>query len=87
MYLIAREFGMRALTRDHNRAALGIHFDGVMISGFERQKEERAQHFDHVVVGMLIVVEQDYMEERLKTLSVVSSGLRSSGGGWQPFKW
>ena len=42
----------------------------MLIGGFERQKEQRAQHFDDVIVGVIVVVEQDDVIERLKTLGV-----------------
>jgi len=87
MDLIAREFGVRTLTGDHNSTAFSIHLDGVLIGGFKGQKEERSQHFDDVVVRMVVVVQQNDMEQRLQTLGVVGSGFWSSRGGWQPFKW
>ena len=81
MDLIARKFGVRTLTGDHDGAACGIHLDGVLIGGFERQKEQRPQHFDHVIVGVIVVVKQDDVEQRLETLGVVSSGFWSSRWG------
>ena len=57
MDLIAREFGVRTLTSDYDGAASGVHLDGVLISGFEGQEEERSQHFNHVVVGVVVIIE------------------------------
>ena len=83
MDLVARVFGLRALTRDDNRAPCGIHLHSVLIGGFERQEEERAQHFHHVIVGVLVVVKQDDVVERREAFAFGSSRFRSGRGDWQ----
>ena len=83
MDLIARVLGLRAFTSDDNRAPSGIHLHRVLISSFERQEKQRAQHLYHVVVGVLVVVEQDHVVERRKPFAFESSGFRSSGGDCQ----
>ena len=91
MDLIAREFSVRPLTGDYDGAAFGVHLDGVLIGGFEGQKEECSQHFDYVIVGMVVVVEQNDVEQLLEALGIAGSGFWISGGGWQPsngrMKW
>ncbi len=84
MNLIARVFGLRALTRDDNRAPGGIHLHGVLIGGFERQEEQRSQHFHHVIVGVLVVIEQDDVVKGCEAFAFESSGFRNSGGDSQP---
>lgn len=84
MDLIARVFGLRALTRDDDCAPGGIHLHRVLIGGFYRQEEQRTQHFHHVIVGVLVVIEQDDMVERREAFAFGSSGFRSSRGDWQP---
>ena len=83
MDLVARVFGLRALTRYNDRAPGGIHLHSVLIGGFERQKEQRSQHFHHVIVGVLIVIEQDNVVEGREAFAFKSSGFRSSGGDCQ----
>ena len=83
MDLIPRVFGLWALTRDDDRAPRGIHLHGVLIGGFERQEEQRAQHFHHVIVGVLVVIEQDDVVEGREAFAFESSGFRSSGGDCQ----
>jgi hypothetical protein len=83
MDLVARVFGLRELTRDDDRAPRRIYLHGVLISGFEGQEKERAQHFDHVIVGVLVVIEQDDVVEGREAFAFESSGFRSSGGDCQ----
>jgi len=83
MDLIARIFGLRALTRDDNRAPGGIHFHSVLIGGFDRQEEQRTQHFHHVIVGVLVVIEQDDVVEGREAFAFESSGFWTSGGDCQ----
>ena len=87
MDLVAREFGMRTLASDHDGAAFGVDLDGVLIGGFDGQEKQGAQHFDDVVIGVIVVVQQDDVVERLEALGVLSTGFWNSRGGWQPFKW
>jgi hypothetical protein len=81
--LIPRVFGLRALTRDDNRAPSGIHLHSMLICGFDREEEQRTQHFHDVIVGVLVVIEQDDMVERREAFAFGGSGFRSSGGDWQ----
>jgi len=84
MDLVARVFSLRALTRDHNCAPRRIHLDGMLIGGFDRQEEQRAQHLHHVIVGVLVVIEQDDVVERREAFAFESSGFRSRRGDCQP---
>ena len=83
MDLVARVFGLRALTRNDNRAPRRIHLHSVLVGGFKRQKEQRAQHLDHVIVGVLVVIEQDDVVEGREAFAFESSGFRSSSGDCQ----
>jgi hypothetical protein len=87
MDLVACEFGVRSLAGDDDGAAFGVDFDGVLIGGFERQEEERSEHFNNVVIGVVVIIEQDDVVERLETLGVVRSGFWRSCGSWQAIKW
>ena len=62
--LIPRKFGLRQFAGDHNRSARPVNFDGVLKSPFLRVKEQLLQHLDDIVVGVLIIVEQDHMKQR-----------------------
>ena len=84
MNLVARVFGLRALTRDDHRAPRGINLHSVLIGGFERQEEQRAKHLDDVIVGVLVVIEQDNVVEGREAFAFESSGFRSSRGDCQP---
>jgi hypothetical protein len=84
MDLIAPVFGLRTFARDDDRAPRGIHLHRVLIGAFERQEEQRTQHLHHVIVGVLVVVEQDDVVERREAFDFGCSGFRSSGGDWQP---
>jgi hypothetical protein len=84
MNLIACVFGLRALTRDDDRAAGGIHLNSVLIGGFDRQEEQRAQHFHHVIVGVLVIIQQDDVVKGCEAFAFESSGFRSRGGDCQP---
>jgi len=81
--LIARELGLRTFTRDHDRTALSIHLYGMLVSGFDRQKEQRPQHLHHVIVGVLVVIEEDDVVERGEAVALGSSGLWSGRGDGQ----
>ena len=81
--LVAGEFGLRELAGDDDGASTGIHLDGMLIRGFEREAEQRPQHFYHVIVGMLVVIEQDDVVEWREAFGFGSSGVRSGDRGWQ----
>src|SRR5579864_7382191 len=83
MDLIARVFGLRTLTCDDNRAPRSIYLHSVLIGGFERQEEQRTQHLDDVIVGVLVVIEEDNIVERREAFAFESSGFRSSRGDCQ----
>ena len=83
MDLVARVFSLRALTRDHNRAPRGIHLHSMLIRGFDRQEEQRAQHLHDVIVGVLVVIEQDDVVKGREAFAFESSGFRSSRGDCQ----
>ena len=83
MDLVARILGLEALARDHNRAPGGVHLHSVLVGGFERQEEQRSQHLDDVIVGVLVVIEQDDVVEGREAFAFGSSGFRSSGGDCQ----
>src|SRR5579862_8302236 len=57
--LVASELGLRLLARNNDSAAATVDFLGVPESLLERKDEEHLQHFDHVVVTVIVIVEQD----------------------------
>jgi len=83
MDLVPPVFGLWALTCHDDRAPRGIHLHRVLIRGFYRQEEQRAQHFHYIIVGVLVVIEQDDVVERREAFGFESSGFRSSRGDWQ----
>lgn len=58
MNLIASKFRFGTFTRDHNCLARCVDFDGVPESNCYRQDKQLLKHFNHVVIRVLIVVEQ-----------------------------
>lgn len=57
MDLALGELGFRQLARDQHRAPAPVHFFGVVVSLVQREDENVLEHFDDVVVGMIVVVE------------------------------
>src|ERR1051326_7733069 len=58
MNLVAREFRLRQLTSDQHGAPAGINFLRMPIGLIERKDKNLLQHFDHVVIGVVVVIEQ-----------------------------
>ena len=83
MDLVAGKFGLRKLTGDYDGTALSVHFDRMLIGGFERQKEQRSQHFHHVIVSVLVVIQQYDVVEGREAFTFESSSFRSSRGDCQ----
>ena len=63
MNLIASELGLFALAGHDDGAAGGIDFDRVLERGFGRDAKNRGQHFDHVIVGVVVVVQKHHVEK------------------------
>src|ERR1700733_1551332 len=82
--LVARKLGLGQLAGDDDGPSGCIHFDGVLEGDILGHQEELLQHFDYVVVGMLIVVEEnDVIQGRmfLELLPFLGGGEDRRGGG------
>jgi hypothetical protein len=77
--LIAAELGLIAFASHDDGAAGGVDFDRVAISDLGRHHEYLAEHFDDVIVGVIVVIEQDDVEQR-RQLSFIA---RFAGGAWR----
>src|SRR5579872_2916952 len=65
MNLIAAEFGLVELAGHDDGAAGGVNLHGVLEGVGFREGEKLLEHLDHVLVGVLVVVEQhDVVEWR-----------------------
>jgi hypothetical protein len=62
--LVSGVFRFGKFADDEGRAADGIDFLCVAEGLFEAEKEDLLQHFDHVVVAVIVIVEQDDAIER-----------------------
>jgi len=60
--LIARELGCRPLAGDDDGASGRIDLHGVLKGGFRGEEKELLKHLDHIVVCVLIIIEQDYVK-------------------------
>jgi len=49
----------------------------------DRQKEQRPQHFHYVIVGMLVIVEENDVKERREAFAFESASFRSGRGDCQ----
>src|SRR5271157_58534 len=62
--LVAREFRVRQFADDQNRAAATVHFFGVPVGLIQGEDEDPLEHLDHVVVGVIVVVQEHDPVER-----------------------
>ena len=80
MNLVAAELGLGAFAGDDDGAACGIYFDGVAEGGLDREAEDLDEHLDHVVVGVLVIVEQHDVEKRGELFALLGAGFGQGGG-------
>jgi len=73
MDLIASKFGLLALASHHYGPARGVHFHGMAERDFGRQTKDLSQHFNHVIIGMLVIVEKHHVEKRSEVFSLLLS--------------
>jgi len=65
MDLIPRKFRFWQFAGDEDSSSARIHLFGVPIGLIERKDEDLLKHLDHVVVGVVVIVEQhDAIERR-----------------------
>src|ERR1039457_4415944 len=57
--LVAGEFGLAQLAGDEHGASGAIHFLGVAVGLVEGEDEDFLEHFDDVIIGMIVVIEED----------------------------
>ena len=65
MHLISLELGFFQFAGNENGCALRIDFHRVPKGGALRHSEDLLEHLNDVVVGVILVVEQDHVIERL----------------------
>lgn len=75
------EFGGLQLRRQHDRALGRIHFDGVLKCLVPGHEKKLLQHLDDVVVGMLVVVQQDYVVKLGVLVVLAGFGIRERQDG------
>jgi hypothetical protein len=82
MDLIAGKLGFRQLAGNQDCASGGIHLFRMMKGLFEGENKDLLQHLDHIVVAVIVVIEQHDAIER--TLDVPLRELQAwSGGGYK----
>lgn len=59
MDLIAGVFGLAEFAGDEDGAAGAVYFFGVPVGLVEGENEDLLQHFDDVIVGVIVVIEED----------------------------
>ncbi len=59
MNLVAFQLGMLLARGQHNHPSRRIDFPGQLIALLARIAEELLQHGDHVIIGVIIIVQQD----------------------------
>src|SRR6185437_8445594 len=78
--LIALQLSVFLARGQHDHAAAGIHFHRHQIRRLEGMSEQLLQHTDDVVVGMVVIVEQDHVVGRLPFGSLLRIGLGCRDG-------
>ncbi len=81
MNLVSLQFGMLEGRREHDHAPLVIDLLGELPAPLRRMPKELAEHDDHVLVGVIVVVPEDDVVSRLPSGPVVGGFLLVSGGG------
>jgi len=66
--LVPAELGLFAFAGHNDRAANGIDLNSAPERRFSREKKYLREHFDYVVVGMVVIIEQHDVEQRRKFL-------------------
>ena len=64
MNLIPSKFRFRQFACNHNSSTGGIDLDSVLKGEALWEEEEFLQHFHHIIVGVLIIVQKNYVIER-----------------------
>ncbi len=64
MNLVPRILGFGQFAGDQGSAACRIHLLGVPKRLLRREDENLLEHFDYVVVGMIVVIEEDNLVKR-----------------------
>ena len=62
--LIAAEFGLCLFAGHDDGSSSSVDLNRVPVSDFGRHHEEVAEHLDHVLITMVVIVQQDDVEER-----------------------
>ena len=68
MDLVPGELRLRQLARNQHRPPTPVHLLGMPVRLVEREDQDLLQHLDHVVVGVVVVVQQHYPVERNQAL-------------------
>ena len=65
MNLLTAPFRGIAIAREDNRAVAGIHFHRVIEGLRRRHKKCRAERLDHILIGVIVVVQRYDVVKRL----------------------
>jgi len=79
--LLLRKLGGLQLRSKNDRSLGGIHLDGVLKSLIAGHEEQLLQHLHDVVVGMLVVVQQDYVVKLGLLVVLARFGIRERQDG------
>lgn len=58
--LVAREFRLSQFTGNKNRAPAPVHLFGVPVGLLQGENKDFLEHFDNVVVSVIVIVQQNY---------------------------
>ena len=79
--LVPLQLGVLHGGREHDDSALVVDLLGELPAPLRRMPEELAEHDDHVLVGVIVVVPENDVIPRLPTGPVVGGFLLFGGGG------
>ena len=81
MDLVPLQLGVLHGRREHDDAPLVVNLLGELPAPLRRMPEELAEHDDHVLVGVIVVVPENDVVPRLPAGPVVGGFLFFGGGG------
>ncbi len=79
MHLVARVLGLAELALDQHRAPATVHFFGMTVGQVEGEDEDLLQHLDHVIVGVIVVIQKDYLIQRDQLIPLQNRRIGSGG--------
>jgi hypothetical protein len=78
--LIAGKLRLRPLARNDDGPACRVNFPGMLEGNFQGHKEQHLQHFNHIVIGVFVVIQQNDMKKTVVLFPfVLTKGRRNRG--------